>query len=310
MAADPKHYAEELHKAMVGWGTDEKRITHTLVGLDNDTIKEVKNAYKHAYGKDLIGDIKGEVGGSFEELVEGILMDPLEYDAKLIRDAIKGLGTSDRILIEVLTSRRPDHIKQVHETFNKLNEQHLVDWLRGDTSGNYQAYLLALASGNREKPEKALDDALVDDDVKRLFNTGEGVSGTVEETWVEIFSQRNGFHLRTVNAKYNDKYNRSLETVLRHEFSGTLQQALLWTLEYFEGEWEFFAKRIHDSMVGVGTSDSELVRIFASQRKDLEKIAAAYHKIYSKTLQEDVEGETRGDFKDLLIAMITAAKKL
>jgi len=307
---NPVKVAEDLHKAMVGWGTDEKRITHDLVPLTVDEIRQVKDAYKHAYGKDLIHDIKGETTGTFEELVVAILTDPLEYDAKLLHDAIKGIGTSDKILIEVLCARHPDHIKKVHAVFNSNYGQHLVDWIRGDTSGNYQNYLLALASGDRDHPGKAVDDALVKDDAKRLYHTGEAIAGTVEETWVELFSKRNGAHLREVARVYNESHDVSLETVIKKEFTGTLQDALLYTLEFFQGEWIFFAKRIKDALVGAGTSDSELVRIFASQRYDMEKIADCYHKIYSKTLQEDISGETGGDFQNLLLAIISSAKNL
>jgi annexin A7/11 len=309
MSSDARRHAEVLHKAMEGWGTDEKKIIHEIVALTTEQIHDVKNEYKHMYGKDLMGDIQWETTGTFESLLVAILTDPVEYDAKLIHDAIKGLGTSDKILIEVFCSRHPDHLNKVHAFFDS-KYGNLIDWIRGDTSGSYQAYLVAIASGKRDPPNKAVDAALVEDDVKRLYNTGEGVAGTVEETWVEILSKRNGSHIRGINKRYEELYNRTLETVVKKEFSGTLQMAFLYTLEFFEGEWEFFARRIHESMVGVGTSESELIRIFSSQRYDLEKISKAYHKLYTKSLQDDIAGEVGGDFQALLLAMINAAKGL
>ncbi len=108
------------------------------------------------------------------------------YDAFLLHDAMKGLGTKDVQLIgkykhylysnliniplslfpllEVLVSRHPDHLKKVREFFQNaygkyvnillkeiiliynLPGKSLDEWIAGDTSGDYCQYLLALGS--------------------------------------------------------------------------------------------------------------------------------------------------------------------
>eukprot|EP00026_Physarum_polycephalum_P007635 Phypoly_transcript_07700.p2 GENE.Phypoly_transcript_07700~~Phypoly_transcript_07700.p2 ORF type:complete len:110 (+),score=16.12 Phypoly_transcript_07700:212-541(+) len=96
---DPKKAATALYDAMKGFGTNEKKIIETLVGLDNETIQKVREEFQAHYHKDLIKEIKSETSGNFERALVALLMHPVEYDAWLIHDAIEGLGTNDEQLI-------------------------------------------------------------------------------------------------------------------------------------------------------------------------------------------------------------------
>jgi hypothetical protein len=61
-------YAEELHNAMVGWGTDEEAIYATFGKLYNKVnVSEVAAAYQVNYSQDLQSDLLNEL--SEKELV-------------------------------------------------------------------------------------------------------------------------------------------------------------------------------------------------------------------------------------------------
>lgn len=64
-------------------------------------MAQIVKGYKLQMGKDLIDAIKGETGGHFEDLLVSLCMTPWELDAQCVREAIKGLGTNESLLLEV-----------------------------------------------------------------------------------------------------------------------------------------------------------------------------------------------------------------
>jgi len=63
---NPKESAENLYKAMKGWGTNEKLIWNTLDPLDSQKRIEVKNYFDANFGngEDLIAWFKDDLDGA------------------------------------------------------------------------------------------------------------------------------------------------------------------------------------------------------------------------------------------------------
>ena len=78
-AADP--LAKKLHKAVDGWGTDEKTIINVLSSLDSLQRKHVGFSYKKLYGKYLRSALRDDTSGSFKDLLLAIMLLPEEHDA-------------------------------------------------------------------------------------------------------------------------------------------------------------------------------------------------------------------------------------
>jgi len=303
---NPGQLAAQLRSAFKhswgSWGVDDKALIHTLAGLDSETIVEVRQAYQQQFDRDLLKDIHSDTTGHFGELLDLIVLNPVERDALLLEQSMKGIGTNDSELIEVLISRPTDHLKKVREFFATKYDGSLDEWIAGDTSGHYKEYLLRLATAERTKSNESLDHDKILADVKSLYRAGEGKIGTNDEAFIEFFATRSPKHIRKVAEDYAKEYSHSLETAVKKEFSGDLEKALVWSLEFFMDHYVFFAKRIHNSVKGVGTKNKDLVRIIASRREvDLLEISEAYAKIYGKSLKESLADETSGDFKLLLL---------
>ncbi|KAI2539771.1 annexin A6 [Homo sapiens] len=102
---DPNQDAEALYTAMKGFGSDKEAILDIITSRSNRQRQEVCQSYKSLYGKDLIADLKYELTGKFERLIVGLMRPPAYCDAKEIKDAISGIGTDEKCLIEILASR-------------------------------------------------------------------------------------------------------------------------------------------------------------------------------------------------------------
>jgi len=305
---DPKEYATKLHNALRGNDLNERQAIAVLAGLDPHTLEKVQEAYGTEFGNSLLLDIGKHASGHFGEALVAILKDPDELDADYLHKAMKGLGTNDSVLIEILVTRTPEHIKKIKDAFVKKYGESLEKWLMEETSGDYEKYLLALASGERKGSAGPINKEEVTKDVAALYKAGEGRLGTNEDVFIEIFANRSWKHLRQVSEGYGSTHKNSLETAIKKEFGGDLEKALLWTLESVVNRHAFFARRLNKSLVGLGTKDQDLVRVMVTRRhNDLWEIAEEYHQIFRKTLKEDIADDTSGDYKALLLAMIQEA---
>lgn len=67
-------------------------------------------------------DLKSETSGNFRKLLERLMMDPVELDCFELKQAIKGLGTDEETLIEILASRSNNRLKAVNEKYQQSKE--------------------------------------------------------------------------------------------------------------------------------------------------------------------------------------------
>ena len=73
----------------------------------------------------MIDDLKSELSGDFEKVLVGLMMTPGEYLATEVRRAIKGLGTDEAVLVEVLCTRTNDEMTALKEAYKKCESVRL-----------------------------------------------------------------------------------------------------------------------------------------------------------------------------------------
>jgi annexin A7/11 len=71
------------------------------------------------YGKDLINELKSELSGNFEGVVLAVMEPARLYDAKCLRRAMRGPGTDEAVLIEILCTRTSSEIYEIVEAYKK-----------------------------------------------------------------------------------------------------------------------------------------------------------------------------------------------
>ncbi|VDP50551.1 unnamed protein product [Schistosoma curassoni] len=110
---------EQLHQAMAGMGTNEKSLIEVMGHRSSEQRVTITQKYKSMYGKDLTSKFKSELSGSFYDCMEALCYSPVEFDARELRRSVKGAGTDEDALIEILCSRTNAQIKQIKETYSK-----------------------------------------------------------------------------------------------------------------------------------------------------------------------------------------------
>ena len=106
---------------MKGIGTDEKRIIREISSITNAQRQIVKDKYLSMYGHTLEEDLKSELNGDFEDIIIALLKPRFEYEAECIREAIKGVGTREHIVLEILCTKESSEIDQLKQAYKKSN---------------------------------------------------------------------------------------------------------------------------------------------------------------------------------------------
>uniref|UniRef100_A0A8C5Y975 Annexin n=1 Tax=Microcebus murinus TaxID=30608 RepID=A0A8C5Y975_MICMU len=300
---DPSQDAEALYTAMKGFGSDKEAILELITSRSNRQRQEVCQSYKSLYGKDLIADLKYELTGKFERLIVG-LMRPLAYcDAKEIKDAISGIGTDEKCLIEILASRTNEQIHQLVAAYKDAYERDLEADIIGDTSGHFQKMLVVLLQGTREEDDVVSED-LVQQDVQDLYEAGELKWGTDEAQFIYILGNRSKQHLRLVFDEYLRTTGKPIEASIRGELSGDFEKLMLAVVKCIRSTSEYFAERLFKAMKGLGTRDNTLIRIMVTRSElDMLDIREIFRTKYEKSLYSMIKHDTSGEYKKALLKL-------
>ncbi|KAL8622443.1 hypothetical protein ACOMHN_034108 [Nucella lapillus] len=300
--------AEKLKDAMDGLGTNEETILEILGNHCNKQRLEIAESYKVAYGKDLIEDLKDELGGNFEDLCVALLIPPRLYDVKELHNAISGAGTDETALVEIMCMRTNEEIQEIKEKYKEEYDCELEEDLQKDTGGYFGRLMVSLCVGGRESDNWFVgpdEEEKAEADAQKLLDAGEAVWGTEEADLNAVLCLSSPGQLKLTLEKYEALTGRTLEETIDSECSGSLKEGYLAIVEGVKSKPKFFARRLHNCFSGIGTSDSDLIRIIVSRCEvDLEEVKRQYADMYEVSLEEEVESECGGDYKKLLLALI------
>jgi len=296
--------AAALRKAMKGFGTDEDAIINVLCRRSNAQRMDIVRTYKTAYGKDLIDDIRSETSGNFENLLVALLTHSTEIYARELYEAMYGGGTDEDVLIEVMCTMSNREIREICGMFQRMFGKSLEQELRSDTSGSFKRLMTSLSVGSRDE-SMVTDINAARNDAQELKRAGVDKWGTDESAFNRIFCLRNYEQIKIIAQEYEKLAASSLEKDIKREFSGDIEDGLLSTLRVAQNRSEFFARRLHKSMSGMGTNDRSLIRLVVTRCEiDMVDIKQEFQRYYGKSLKEFIKGDTSGHYKHALYALI------
>ncbi|XP_050351348.1 annexin B10 isoform X5 [Nymphalis io] len=299
--------AATLRGAMKGLGTDEQTIIDILTTRSNIQRQAIAQAFTHEYGRDIIEDLKSELGGHFEDVIIALMLPPAEYLCRELNNCMDGLGTDEQVLVEILCTRTKPEIAEIVDTYEKLYNRPLAEHMCSETSGDFRRLLTLIVTGARDE-EAAVDAARAAEAAQQLYDAGEAKWGTDEEIFNKILAHESFAQLRLIFEEYKNISGRTIEQAIKAEIDGELKEALSAIVECVENSAAWFATRLRAAMQGLGTDDRTLIRIIVSRAEtDLGAVKREYERLYDKTLESEVRGETSGDYKRALVALLGPA---
>lgn len=268
------HVCNELRAAMQGMGTnDAKLIKHMVTRRSNEEMMVLNARYKELHKRDLIADIKSDTSFNFKNTLVALATDKAVLDARLVKTAVKGLGTNEKLLNQILCVRTFNELKAMSAAYEKEFKSTALKDIQDDTSGNLKKLYETLLT----VPEVNHPDSNIDIHVNAIYQAGENKWGTNEAVFIDIFSTCSREYLVKLDKAYQAAHQgHTLRQVVKSEFSGNLKEALL-VLVTPRGE--YWAGELRKAMEGFGTDDSVLIRTLVSQRHNVglfQEIAAAW----------------------------------
>lgn len=172
--------------------------------------------------------------------------------------------------------------------------------LRGDTAGTFKRLMVSLCNAHRDDSMVVNHDA-ARADVQALLQAGELRFGTDESTFNMILCQRNYAQLRLIFEEYQRVTGHDIEKAVKGEFSGDAEDGLLAIIRSIRNLPGFFAKKLHESMKGMGTDDRQLIRLVATRCEvDMVEIKQHYSNLYGRSLADDIKVKFINSFCGML----------
>lgn len=298
---DIEQACEELKSALK---TKGDTLVNFVLSKSKNERQEIREAYKACFGIDLEKEIDKSLSGHFKQAMLALFSRPSEFDADCLYKAMKGLGTDEDTLIEIICTRGNESLKDVKEEFDKkYPKTSLESWISSETSGSFRKLLVSLLQCKRNENAQP-DEQECEKLAQELYEAGESKLGTDEPVFNKIFAIASPAELFCISGKYEELSQHPLRVAIEKEYSRDVKKALITILDAIINPTEYFARKVNKAVKGLGTNDSMLIRVLVSREGvDMSEMRNCYLNIFKKDMVEDIKGDTSGDYQKLLVGL-------
>ena len=238
---------------------------------------------------------------TFQNYGSNIAQALLDTDCRALRAAMKGIGTDEAAIINILTSRPNAHRYMLKHRYKALLGRDLIKDLKDELSGHFEDVCIALLESPYELDCRSLYEAMA-----RI--------GTNEATLIEIIATRPTHQLYQDKILFQQMYGKDLVRYVESETSGHFRKVLVAMLQcqrhevdypINEQELRMEAQRLYSAGAGRwGTDESVFTQIFATRSPvEIAAIASFYQQIAGVDLYTSLKKEFSGNVEKLLKAI-------
>lgn len=141
----------------------------------------------------------------------------LSQQADALRKAMKGFGTDENTLIQILARMPAVEIPVIKQTFHQRHSRNLEHDVEKEVSGHFETALLSILRGPLQQ------------DVYCLHKAIHG-AGTNETLLNDVLIGRSNADMRAIKAAYHQTYHRSLEQDVRQDLSAKTERMFMMIL--------------------------------------------------------------------------------
>ena len=301
---DPKIESDKIHQAIKNNSNNNKEtIIEISTSHTNSQRLKIREEYKNQFGIDLIEDLKSELSGHLKDTLISMYYHPIDFDCLSLRSAMKGLGTDEDALIEIIGTRPNFILKKIIERFPKLIEgRDLISDVKGDTSGPFRKLLVSILQTERsDNIEPNIEEC--NKIANELYEAGIKKLGTDDSVFHKIFTTKSPLEISYISKAYHKITGHTILQAISNEFSGDIKKLLIALVYSIISPSEFLATKINKAIKGI-TNDKLIIRILVSRCEiDIKYIKLFYKQLYKKDMIEDIKANTSGDYQKLLIKL-------
>ncbi|KAG5529451.1 hypothetical protein RHGRI_029994 [Rhododendron griersonianum] len=313
----PAEDCELLRKAFAGWGTNEDLIIQILAHRNSAQRKLIRQTYADLFEEDILKELDKELSNDFEvslactfctsystgRVVLLWTMDPAERDAFLANEATKRLSASNWVLMEIACTRSSHDLFMARQAYHARYKRSVEEDVSYHTTGDFRKLLVPLLSSFRYEGEE-VNMTVAKSEAKILHEKILEKAYNHEEL-IRILTTRSKAQLNATLNYYNNEFgnviNKDLKADPKDEYL-TLLRAIVKCLTCPE---KYYAKVLRSAINKLGTDEWALTRVVATRAEvDMQRIKEEFHRRNSAPLDIAISGDTSGDYKKMLLALI------
>ncbi|GAB6024178.1 Annexin A6 [Chamberlinius hualienensis] len=228
-------------------------------------------------------------------------------DAQVLREAMKGLGTDEDAIIDLLTHRTCSQRLEIVDIYKTQYGRDVIEDLKDELKGDFEKVILALMSPFDVYLAKQLQQAM-------------SGAGTEESTLIEILYPLPPEHMDKIKSAFKNITDNDLESAIDNETSGHFKKLLVSlstgnrdTSEDIDDDLAAEDAQIwQDAGEGKwGTDESAFLSILATRSfAQLRKTFDKYQELTSNTIEHAIESETSGDTQMGFLAIVKCARNM
>ncbi|KAI5324618.1 hypothetical protein PRUPE_6G186600 [Prunus persica] len=299
----PVEDAEQLRKAFEGWGTNEALIISILTHRNAAQRKLIQQAYAETYGEELLKSLDKELSSEFERAVLLWTLVPAERDAFLANEATKRFTSSNKVLLEIATTRSSHDLLLVKQAYHARFKKSLEEDVAYHTSGDLRKLLVPLLSTYRYEGDE-ISVPLAKKEAKILH---EKISDKAynDEELIRILSTRSKAQLNATLNHYNNEFGNAINKDLKADKDDEFLLLLRQTIKSLTVPEKYFEKVLRLAINKLGTDEGALTRVVTTRAEvDLHRIKQEYHRRNSVPLDQAIVKDTSGDYEKFLVELV------
>ncbi|XP_053112990.1 annexin A10 isoform X3 [Hemicordylus capensis] len=262
----------------------------------------IADAYRNMYGRDMIMDLKEVLSHHFKDVMVGLMYPFASYDAHELWHAMKGAGTEENCLIDILASRTNGDIFQMKEAYLLQYDSDLLQDISSETSGHFRDTLMNLAQGTRQ--EGYADPAMAAQDAMVLWEACQQKTGEHKNMLQMILCNRSYQQLWMVFQEFQNLSGQDIVDVVNECYDGYFQELLEAIVLCVRDKASYFAYRLYNAIHELGFHNKTIIRILIARSEiDLMNIRQRYKERYGKSLFHDIKHFASGHYERALLAI-------
>uniref|UniRef100_A0A665W6T9 Annexin n=1 Tax=Echeneis naucrates TaxID=173247 RepID=A0A665W6T9_ECHNA len=329
MAALPRPSTLLLH--FQGLGTADNTLIRIMICRSEIDMLDIRECFRLRYEKSLYNMIKDDTSGDYkrtllelcggddDDLILLILSFPQlqlrptvrpaadfdpAADAQALRKAMKGFGTDEDAIIEIIAKRSNAQRQEIRQAFKSLLGRDLMKDLKSELSKNLERLIIGLMLTPAEF------------DAKMMRKAMEG-AGTDEHALIEILVTRSNEEIQAMCAAYENAYKKSLEAAIQSDTSGHFCRILVSLVQGAREVGPADMERANEDaqeLADACNADSDdmemkFMSILCTRSfPHLRKVFQEFVKCSNKDIEQIIKKEMSGDVKNAFYAIVRSVK--
>lgn len=290
---------DELKSILYNSTSRERSLIYYILG----TSRDERESIMALDGQRILEALGKRLKGSLRDLCKALFTERINFDVEMLKKAAEGHTPNEETFYEILFNRPNAAKKDIISKFEAQTGQSLDNFLSTRFHKYTNVPMTKLLKMNRCE-EHRLEKALSERAANSLVAVGCDDWINNEEI-LNYFGQLTPAELLLMGRLYKEKTGKHILNVI-DTIGSKHKQVLFRTLYYVVvNPAEYFAKKIHEAVAGLGTDEYLLTRVIVSRYDvDMVNIKKYYYDMYQESIRQAIDDDCSGSYKRLLIGLV------